>query len=58
VNILDERLVIYSALALLCSVASVFLGMAAGLWSFFQIAAVIELLCWIGLPANPKTEQL
>jgi hypothetical protein len=58
VNSLDERLVIYSALALLCSISSVFLGMAAGLWSFLQIAAVIELLYWIGLPVNPKSEQL
>ena len=57
-NILDERFVIYTALVLLCSIASVFLSMAAGLWSFLQIAAVIELLYWIGLPASRKSEQL
>ena len=57
-NILDERFVIYTALVLLCSIASVFLGMAAGLWSFLQIAAVIELLYWIGVPASRKSEQL
>ena len=57
-NILDERFVIYTALVLLCSIASVFLGMAAGLWSFLQIAAVIELLYWVGLAARPQSEQL
>lgn len=57
-NILDERLVIYTALVLLCSIASVFLGMAAGLWSFLQIAAVIELLYWLGLSAHRQSEQL
>ena len=57
-NILDERLVIYSALALLCSFASVFLGLAAGLWSFLQIAAVIELLYWVGFSASRKSELL
>jgi hypothetical protein len=58
VSILNERFVIYTALVLLCSIASVFLSMAAGLWSFLQIAAVIELLYWIGLPASRKSEQL
>jgi hypothetical protein len=58
VNILDERFVIYTALVLLCSIVSIFLGMAAGLWSFLQIAVVIELLYWIGLPASRESEQL
>jgi hypothetical protein len=58
VTILGERFVIYTALVLLCSIVSVFLGMAAGLWSFLQIAAVIELLYWAGLPARPQSEQL
>lgn len=45
---LDERFFIYEALLILCSAASVFVGLAAGLWSFVQIAAVIEFLYWIG----------
>ncbi|MBT4521962.1 MAG: hypothetical protein HOC23_18340 [Halieaceae bacterium] len=47
---LDERFLIYAALAILCSTVSVFLGLAAGVWSFLQICAVIELLFWIGAP--------
>ena len=57
-NTLDERFVIYTALALLCSTASVFLGLAAGIWSFIQIAAVIEFLYWIGLSADSNPEQI
>jgi len=45
---LDERLLIYSALLILCSTAGVFVGLAAGLWSFVQIVAVIEFMYWIG----------
>jgi hypothetical protein len=40
---LEGRLLIYAALVILCSVASVFLGLVAGFWSFVQIVAVIEL---------------
>ena len=57
-NTLDERFVIYTALALLCSTASVFLGLAAGIWSFIQIAAVIEFLYWIVLSADSNPEQI
>ena len=45
---LDERLLVYAALVILCSAASVFLGLAAGIWSFVQIVAVIEITYWIG----------
>ena len=45
---LDERFLVYAALLILCSTASVFVGLAAGLWSFIQIVAVIEFLYWIG----------
>jgi hypothetical protein len=43
---LDERFLIYSALAVLCATAAVFLGPAAGFWSFIQIVAMIELVYW------------
>jgi len=51
-SIVDERFMIYSALAILCSTVSVFLGPTAGIWSFIQIGAVIEFLYWVGLPAR------
>ncbi|MFT6276575.1 MAG: hypothetical protein ACJAZ0_002683 [Halioglobus sp.] len=56
-NAVDERFMIYAALALLCSTASTFLGATAGLWSFLQIAAVIEFLYWIGLPSGGNSAQ-
>ena len=49
---LDERFLIYAALLILCSAASVFVGLAAGLWSFLQIVAVIEFMYWIGTPGS------
>ena len=51
---LDERFLIYAALLILCSAASVFVGLAAGLWSFVQIAAVIEFMYWIGTPGSAE----
>ena len=56
-NAVDERFMIYAALALLCSTASAFLGAVAGMWSFLQIAAVIEFLYWIGLPAGGNSAE-
>jgi hypothetical protein len=47
---LEERALIYIALILLCSLASVFLGFVAGAWSFVQMASVIELMYLIGGP--------
>jgi hypothetical protein len=43
-NTLDGRLLVYAALVILCSAASVFLGLVAGFWSFVQIVVVIELM--------------
>ncbi len=54
---LEERFLIYSALLILCSTASVFVGLAAGFWSFVQIAAVIELIYWIGTPGGDSTRS-
>ena len=56
-NTVDERFMIYSALVILCSTASVFMGPAAGIWSFIQIGAVIELMYWIGLPESTESEH-
>lgn len=53
----DERFMIYSALALLCSTVSAFIGVAAGVWSFIQIAAVVEFLYWMGLPGSNDPTQ-
>ena len=53
-NAVDERFMIYAALALLCSAVGAFLGTAAGLWSFVQIAAVIEFLYWLGRRSNSE----
>ncbi len=47
---LEERILIYTALAVVCSVAGVFVGLMAGVLTFVQIAAVIEALFWFGLP--------
>ena len=56
-NAIDERFFIYSALALLCSAVSAFLGAVAGLWSFLQIAAIIEFLYWIGRPEKKEPQS-
>ena len=52
---LEERVLIYIALILLCSLASVFMGLTAGSWSFVQMASVIELMYLIGGPDRNET---
>ncbi len=47
---LEERVLIYTALAVVCSFASVFLGLSVGVLAFIQIGAVIEGLYWFGPP--------
>ncbi len=47
---LEERVLIYTALAVVCSFAGVFAGFWAGALTFLQIAAVIEGLFWFGIP--------
>ena len=47
---LEERVLIYTALAVVCSLTAVFAGLAAGALTFIQIAAVVEALFWFGLP--------
>ena len=51
---LEERFLIYTALAILCCTASAFLGAAVGMYTFMQIAAVIEVTYWLGSPSRTK----
>ena len=51
---LEERFLIYTALAILCCTAGAFLGAAAGIYTFMQIAAVIEVTYWLGSPSRTK----
>ncbi|TDG13948.1 hypothetical protein E2F43_10650 [Seongchinamella unica] len=53
---LGERFLIYAALAVLCALTAAVVGTAAGLWSFVQIVAVIEIIYWIASPGEkPQT---
>ena len=48
---LEQRFFIYTPLAMLCGLAGVWLGIAAAVWSFIQVVAVIELTYWFGASA-------
>ena len=56
-NKLGERFLIYTALAVLCSMTAAFAGAAAAIWSFLQVVAVIELIYWIASPADKETAR-
>ncbi|MEP5569860.1 MAG: hypothetical protein ABJN62_18600 [Halioglobus sp.] len=45
-----ERFLIYTGLGVLCAFTGAVVGTAAGLWSFFQVVAVIEFIYWIASP--------
>jgi len=47
---LEERVLVYTALAVVCAFASVFVGFWGGAMAFLQVAVVIEALFWFGLP--------
>ena len=47
-NIPEERFLIYTALLILCALISALAGPAAGIWSFFQVTATIEIIGWMG----------
>ena len=47
---IEERVLIYTALAVVCAFVGVFAGSVAGALTFVQIAAVIEALFWFGVP--------
>ena len=42
----EERFLVYTALLVLCTTIGALLGPSAGILSFFQIAAIIELTYW------------
>ena len=44
----EERFLVYTALLIVCSTIGSFLGLGVGIWTFIQIAAVIELMYWLG----------
>ncbi len=48
---LKERFFIYTALAMLCALTAAIVGATAGLWSFVQIVAVVELIYWTARPS-------
>ena len=50
---LEERVLIYTAVAVICSFAGVFAGLSAGALSFILIVVVIEALFWFG-PSGPS----
>ncbi len=54
----SERLLIYTALAVLCAMTATFAGSAAAAWSFIQVAAVIELIYWIARPATRRAAKI
>lgn len=56
-NTLELRITIYSALALLCSAVSALAGPVAAIWSFVQMAVVIELLYALAQPVRIHTES-
>ena len=47
---IEERVLVYTALAVVCAFVGVFAGPMAGVFTFVQIAAVIEALFWFGVP--------
>jgi hypothetical protein len=47
---LEERVLIYIALAVVCAFLGTFAGFVAGALTFIQIAAIIEALFWFGVP--------
>ncbi len=46
----EERVLIYTALAVISSFIMVSISVMAGALTFIQIAAVVEALYWFGLP--------
>ncbi len=47
---IEERILIYIALAVVCAFVGVFAGAMTGALTFLQITAVIEALYWFGVP--------
>ena len=54
---IEERVLIYIALAVVCAFVGVFTGFAIAAMTYLQIAVVIEALYWFGLPRPAKHRQ-
>ncbi len=54
---LGERMVIYTALLVLCGLTGVAVAPAAGALSFFQVVVIIELIYWLARPAGKTRRQ-
>lgn len=52
-----ERKLIYSALVIACGVIGLAAGPIAGLWSFAQVAIMIELAHWFGTSAGVHSRR-
>lgn len=46
----EERILVYMALLVVCAFIAVFAGLAAAAFTLLQVAAVIEALFWFGVP--------
>ncbi len=57
-NTFEQRLLVYGPLALLCGVAGIWLGAAAGIWSFVQVVAVVELTNWLAAPVHGSPDAV
>jgi hypothetical protein len=51
-TVIEERILVYIALAVICAFLAAFTGLLAGALSFMQIAAIIEALFWFGVPGR------
>ncbi len=52
----EERFLIYVALLVVCATGGAFLGLLAGMCTFVQVAAIIELVYWFAFRvAGPGT---
>jgi hypothetical protein len=58
VNTLEQRSIVYAALALLCAMVAPLIGLTAVSWSFLQMVAVIELTYWFGTPVRQSPAGL
>ena len=56
-NKLEQRMLIYTALIILCGLAAILIGAAAGIFTFMQIAAVIEFIYWLGSSRRLKSRR-
>jgi hypothetical protein len=52
---IGERLLVYIALLVICTGAGAMLGLSAGLWTFVQVAAVVEVTYWLCKPVAEKS---